>query len=251
MATTFPTWTDKRRTMPQIVALDTFKLMHPTMQQRIKDLLTAGGGRVGFGDGWRSKDLQRQIFLARYAQDPNGATFWNGKRWRHVSGHVLAPPGRSMHEIGLASDLTGDLDWVVKNCSAFGLKHFRDVNDEPHHVQPVELPNGRLDYERAGAPWAKKDDVPFVARPVGTTKTPPEVVPGAVGPHVEQLQAVMIRLGLIRDTPGNRDGRYLAATQKVIKGFQLAHGLRDDAKVGPKTWGVLLSLDPIGSRPGT
>jgi hypothetical protein len=251
MATTFPTWTKKRRTMAEIVALDTFKLLHPTMQQRVKELLVAGGGRVGFGDGWRSTELQKQIFLARYAQDPNGPTFWNGKRWRHVSGHVLAPPGRSMHEIGLASDLTGDLVWVVDNCASFGLKHFRDVNDEPHHVQPVELPNSRVDYERAGSPWAKKQEVAFVPRKAGTTTTPPEVLPGAEGPVVKQLQAVLIRLGLIRDTPGNRDGRYLTATQKVIRKFQRAHGLRDDAKVGPKTWGVLLSLDPVGEKPGT
>jgi hypothetical protein len=37
----------------------------------------------------------------------------------------------------------------------------------------------------------------------------------------------------------------------VIRKFQRAHGLPDDAKVGPKTWGVLLSLDPVGERRGT
>ena len=58
-------------------------------------------------------------------------------------GCAAAPPGRSMHEIGMAADLEGDLSWMNAHAGEFGLKHFADVNNEPWHVQPVEFPNSR------------------------------------------------------------------------------------------------------------
>ena len=62
---------------------------------------------------------------------------------------------------------------------------------------------------------------------------------------VKQLQDVLIRLNLIKDSPSNHDGVYGAATQKIVKAFQTANGLTPDGKVGPKTWKVLLGLDPV------
>ena len=75
--------------------------------------------------------------------------------------------------------------------------------------------------------------------------TPPEVVPGENSDVVKQLQDVLIRLNLIKDTPSNHDGVYGAATQKIVKAFQTSHGLAADGKVGPKTWKALLGLDPV------
>jgi hypothetical protein len=253
VAITFPNWDgSKRVTIEQIVARQTFTLLHSTMQQRVRELIEASGGLVGLLQGHRSTEAQEQMFRERYVPDPNGKVVWNGQRWKHVSGATAAPPGRSMHELGLAADMSGDLTWIVKNCSAFGLKHFADVNDEPWHVQPVELPNGRRDYEQAGSPWATTHDTAIVtptptpaptpapAPPPATT--PPEVVPEARGDVVLQLQETLIRLGLIRDTPANRDRHYGEATQEVIRKFQEDHGLHPDAKVGPKTWAALLAL---------
>ena len=60
------------------------------------------------------------------------------------------------------------------------------------------------------------------------------------GPVVGQLQDVLIRLGLIKDTVANRDEFYGAATQAVVIRFQESNGLRGDAKVGRKTWAALL-----------
>ena len=133
--------------------------MHPTMQQRVDQLITASGGKVGLGTGYRSKAEQETMFRSRYRKtssptDANGKKNWewDGSYWEHVSGAQAAPPGRSMHEIGLAADLTGDMSWVTANAARFGLKHFESMG-EPWHVQPAELPNGRTEYEKQGRPW--------------------------------------------------------------------------------------------------
>lgn len=146
-----------------------FTKLHPKMRDRVARML-ADNPNVGFGNGVRSSSEQRQMFLSRYQKtdretSASGAKniFWDGSYWEHVSGAAAAPPGRSMHEIGLAVDLTGDLDWVVKNASKYGLKHFAGVNNEPWHVQPEELPNSRAKYEQSGAAWgsAVSDAAPF------------------------------------------------------------------------------------------
>jgi Putative peptidoglycan binding domain len=159
-----------------------------------------------------------------------------------------------MHELGLAADLAGDLNWVAANADKFNLKSFVDVNKEPWHVQPPELPRSRRDYEAHGSPWATAAPVgqaPLVT-PVSTAVPPvsaaglsvtltTEVVPGATGPDVLQVQAALVRLKLMADTPGNRDGRYGPATQGLVLQFQRTHGLKDDAKVGPKTWQAMFT----------
>jgi hypothetical protein len=133
--------------------------MHPTMQQRVDQLIAASGGKVGLGTGYRSSAQQETMFRSRYRKTKNPTDadgkknwVWDGSYWEHVSGAQAAPPGRSMHEIGLAADLTGDMNWVTANAARFGLKHFSSMG-EPWHVQPVELPNGRSEYDKAGRPW--------------------------------------------------------------------------------------------------
>jgi len=133
--------------------------LHPTFQQRLSKMM-ADNPNVKIGTGVRSSDEQRRMFLSRYTKTTSPTNSrgekniqWDGSYWEHTSGAAAAPPGRSMHEIGLAADLTGDLDWVVANAHKYGLRHFKDVNNEPWHVQPADLPGGRGEYERMGAPW--------------------------------------------------------------------------------------------------
>jgi hypothetical protein len=66
-----------------------------------------------------------------------------------------------MHEIGLAADLapSTEFDWIKENADRFGLRSFFDVNNEPWHVQPKELPASRLKYEKIGAPWGHNGNV--------------------------------------------------------------------------------------------
>lgn len=132
----------------------TWNGLDPRMKDRLLKLFAASGGTVylGTGGGTRSEAEQRSMFLSRHVPDPNGDIEWNGQRWRHVKGAAAAPPGRSMHEIGLAADLDGPgvRTWLQQNAGAFGLKTFANVNNEPWHVQLAELPNSRKEYEAGG-----------------------------------------------------------------------------------------------------
>jgi len=117
--------------------------------------------RLYIGSGLRSSADQKAMFLDRYKPTNDKTDLkWNGTYWKHVKGAAAAPPGLSMHEIGLAADLgpESEFPWIMENAARFGLRHFADVNNEPWHVQPVELPGSRRDYEAAGAPWGTKGE---------------------------------------------------------------------------------------------
>jgi hypothetical protein len=147
-----PTYS-KPASLADIKQRASFKSLHPTMQNRLLAMMRENPN-VGFGEGKRSGDSQRQMFLSRHRRTSKKTNiYWDGSYWERYQGAAAAPPGRSMHEIGLAADLTGDTDWVVRNAARFGLKHFANVNNEPWHVQPAELPNSRREYESSGAPW--------------------------------------------------------------------------------------------------
>ena len=252
MAKQFPTW-GKPQTIEQLCASSSYVRLHTTMQERIRALVEASDGRIGLGVGWRSEEQQRAMFLDRYEVSAHGKTMWEGKRWRKKSEKLAtaAPPGRSMHEIGLAADMAGDHAWVVANAGRFALKHFAFVNDEPWHVQPFELSNSRREYERAGKPWQSGMPVVTSKASADPPKAPAasgdpvtdapmlEVLPGMRGPVVGQLQAVLIKLGLMKDSVANRDEFYGTGTQEVIKRFQKRRGLKPDGRVGKKTWAAL------------
>ena len=141
--------------LSQVATASTFAPMNTTFKNRLLKMF-AENPNVGIGEGIRSEGTQKQLFLSRYTKVTDGSegdAEWNGEQYKHTSGAPAAPPGKSMHEIGLAADLVGDLDWVQKNASRFGLKTFGDVNGEPWHIQPAELPNSRWEYEKSGSKW--------------------------------------------------------------------------------------------------
>lgn len=151
--------TNQKITLTQLKSRSDFQQMHPRMKDRLLNVFRANPA-VGWGGGVRSSSAQKAMFESRYrrtsnptAADGSNNIFWDGDYWEHVSGYAAAPPGMSMHEIGLAADLAGDLNWLTQHAHEFGLQHFANVNNEPHHVQPSELPKSRRKYESQGAPW--------------------------------------------------------------------------------------------------
>ena len=125
------------------------------MQERLQALMEDSGGKVGWGQGVRTPQQQLQLFLERHSpgSERNDHLERTRSTPRHTGVAAAVPPGRSMHEVGLAADLTGDFAWLGNNVGRFGLMTFADVNNEPWHVQPVELPKGRQQYEQQGSKW--------------------------------------------------------------------------------------------------
>lgn len=147
----------KRVTLGELSNVGHFSKLNSRFRDRLLRMFAANPN-VGLGVGHRSETDQAKMFHERYRPvqgNEKADLTWDGKGWKHVTGAPAAPPGRSMHEIGLAADLVGDLDWVVKNAEKFGLKTFAKNLNEPWHVQPAELPDSRYEYEKQGSPWGQ------------------------------------------------------------------------------------------------
>ena len=251
-----------------------FKDMHPTMRERLQALMEDSGGKVGWGQGVRTPQQQLQLFLERHSLDPNGTIIWNGEKYSRHSGAPAAPPGRSMHEVGLAADLVGDFAWLGKNVGRFGLMTFADVNNEPWHVQPVELPKGRKQYEQQGSKWGAYptyDTGPSTSSAGGSRTQPaapatgsgpasdatspaltPALVarPGDTGPAARVLMEALVARGLRPDAPASRDGQYGTDDSELVLQFQRENNLTADGEVGPQTWSKLLaSVQPGDTGP--
>jgi peptidoglycan hydrolase-like protein with peptidoglycan-binding domain len=259
--TEYPTYGKTRVTIDKIVASRTFQGMHPQMRERVRRLIEASGGRVGLGQGLRDPKQQLQLFLSRHVPDPAGRYSYDGQRWSRLPGvAAAAPPGASMHEIGLAADMTGDMGWLRDNVAPFDLQTFEHVNDEPWHVQPSELPRGRSAYVARPTwglpPWdgtgraspaGVADSAPLITS--STPLTPAlSVRPGDTGPAATVLLEALIAHGLLPDAPASRNATYGPEPTKLVREFQQQRGLTVDGMVGPQTWGALLTVVKPGDK---
>jgi hypothetical protein len=137
--------------------------LDPKLQEPLKKMLLANP-KLEIGDARRSAARQDYSFRRRYSKAPEGTTkktkdadrIWNGEVWiydKHAeNGPPMAPPGLSMHELGLAADLSqSENEWIRANASKFGLVTGGTSKgmqtDEPFHVQPSSVPFGRSEYE--------------------------------------------------------------------------------------------------------
>lgn len=101
--------------------------LHPDLAGAIRRLITAAHGAVRVVSGYRSPEEQAALWadaLRRYGS-AEAADDW------------VAPPGRSMHNRGLAVDLGGDLDLAARLVRELGLPLHRPLPHEPWHFELV------------------------------------------------------------------------------------------------------------------
>lgn len=182
------------------------------------------------GDTYRSYDSQKAGFLQRYQTEviagASTKTF-EGKTWYLKKGMaMLATPGKSQHNLGLAVDVhsAGEpkrLNWLIANVKDFGFS-WEVVPSEPWHLRYVcgdAIP-------AAVKTWM---DVSGVTAPlVNLAVAPPS---SAHKDEKKELQQALKDKGYYN---GPVDGGIGPKTQAAVKAFKIANGLDADSVVGPK-----------------
>ena len=101
--------------------------LHPRLRAAVDALVAVSQGAVRVGSGYRSTQEQTRLWtkaLRRYGS-AEAADDW------------VAPPGHSMHEMGLAVDLSGDIALAVELVERLGLPLRRPMAHEPWHFELV------------------------------------------------------------------------------------------------------------------
>jgi len=179
------------------------------------------------GDTYRSYDSQKAGFLQRYQTEaiPGASTkTFEGKTWYLKKGMaMLATPGKSQHNLGLAVDIANAaepkrLNWLIANVKKFGFS-WEVVPSEPWHLRYVNGDNP----PPAVAEWMAKNN---------WTKPAGSVTPAAGGgDEITKLQEALKAKGFYK---GEINGQKDSATDAAIKAFKVANKLPADSVPGPK-----------------
>jgi Putative peptidoglycan binding domain len=255
MATTFPFgYSGKPQGMGQLLTWEqmmtkkTVYNLHPEVRRRFHRLIEAAASQgvpLGVGTGWRVQPNPPPPGFAK-----------PGNSW-HESCPV-SPQSATAFAIDTVPNVSWG--WLGQHCAAYGFRVFTNVNNEPWHIQPLEISVSR---KYATTPPA-----------LGTwnlpgAPLPPVVVPPSSGGGTftlelqkneltpdkrEQLrgngdvyliqqiaQGHYKQLGNTAYDCGKPDGDYGPKTQGAVRQIQADGGLDQDACCGPATWGYILN----------
>lgn len=100
-------------------------MLQPPLQAAVDRLLSLAEGRISVTSGIRSHAEQSALWAAAVERhgSPEAADDW------------VARPGSSKHELGLAVDLSGDLDLALRLIERFDLPLIRPLPHEPWHFE--------------------------------------------------------------------------------------------------------------------
>jgi hypothetical protein len=176
------------------------------------------------GDLYRSYESQKKGFLTRYQLEPvigTSTKTFEGKTWYLKKGMaMLATPGKSQHNLGLAVDIASAseakrLNWLIANVKEFGFS-WEVVPSEPWHIRYVCGDN---------APAAV---VAFQGGAIPTLSAP---APTSGSADHKELQEALKNKGFYK---GTIDGLMSDLLKEAIKAFKVANKLPADSVVGPK-----------------
>ena len=191
------------------------------------------------GDTYRDYETQKKGFLTRYTLDKVDGTStktFEGKTWYLKKGMaMLATPGKSQHNLGLAVDVHSAsepkrINLLIANVKEFGFS-WEVVPSEPWHIRYVCGDN----IPPTVKAWM---DANGVAAPVGGAPASAPVVNLAVAPpsaaHKDADKALQQALKNKGFYEGAIDGDIGPKTKEAIKAFKVANKLAADSVVGPK-----------------
>jgi hypothetical protein len=149
--------------------------LQPSLREKLIRMMRENHD-IGINSGYRDESEQERLFYRQMQETTkeDSQVEWNGKYWKQAPGYAFtAPPGRSMHGVGLAADIFEegkDYSWIVANSARFGLNNWRAKgwrHDEPWHVQPQEVPRFRSQYDGGeySAPQQSRPDGWFEDNP--------------------------------------------------------------------------------------
>jgi hypothetical protein len=136
---------------------------------------------------------------------------------------MLATPGKSQHNLGLAVDVHSAsepkrLNWLIANVKEFGFS-WEVVPSEPWHLRYVNGDNVPASVKA----WM---DANGVVAPAGGAPAP-----ASGGNDISKLQEALKAKGFYK---GAINGQKDAATDEAIKAFKIANKLTADSVAGPK-----------------
>ena len=229
-------------TVEQLELKQTVYKLHPELWRRYKALIQFAltqGVYLGVGTGWR---IQPKIVKPGFA-----------------------PPGNSNHEGFPADGVTGGAvaidtvtnaswNWMEQNVKAYGLKTFRNVNNEPWHIQPYEIPNSRswrtqpwklapfnLPTPSGGAPAPRP---PVTTQPWYTKLmvSMPILAQGMRGIFVKRMQHFLALAGQMDPkNQANFDGVFGSGTMAALNRFKATHGRPQDGRCDVSTWDLFMA----------
>lgn len=183
------------------------------------------------GDTYREYEFQKRGFLSRYQLEPVVGTStktFEGKTWYLKKGMaMLATPGKSQHNLGLAVDVHSAsepkrLNWLIANVKEFGFS-WEVVPSEPWHIRYVCGDNP----PPAVAAWMAANNV---SKPAGSTATPvaPVAKPAAAPQPVAPASGSAQKYGSFMEA--------VRAMHPNSPALKSSTPVRDARKQFPKLW---------------
>lgn len=209
--TTFPYgYAGAMMSRSQLESMTTVAKLHPEFWRRAIALFEAAaraGVPLGVGCGWRIQPANKPGFAAP------GNSNHEGFPADGVSGWAVA----------IDTVPTSSWNWMEANLAKYGLRSFRNVNSEPWHIQPSDIPASRsYRKERWNLPRFNLPADPTAKFP---TKIPkPVLKKGDRGLGVRRLQNILLFFKWYpQDHAGDRpDGQYGDRTTIGVKNMQKA-----------------------------
>ena len=187
------------------------------------------------GDMYRSYESQLAGFKQRYVLEPVAGTStktFEGKTWYLKKGMaMLATPGKSMHNLGIAVDVhsAGEpkrLNWLIANVEKFGWS-WEVVPSEPWHLRYVcgdKVP-AAVEAFVSGSPQpaapVAKTEAPAAPAPAAAPQQGEAIKRGDKGDRVRKLQQALKARGHYSSAI---DGDYGQSTAEAVNAFKVTKG---------------------------